>query len=174
MEALRKAHKNDAQKLNREVMELYKKYKINPMSGCLPMILQMPIFFALYQVLMRSIELRGAPFLWIKDLSQPDRLIMFKTPILLLGGELNLLPILMAIAMFFQQKLSTPANAGADDQIVQQQKMMAVMMPILFGFLFYRLPSGLVMYWLTNTLLTVAEQEIFLKKQMFHVEHSES
>ena len=174
MEALRKAHKNDAQKLNREVMELYKKYKINPMSGCLPMILQMPIFFALYQVLMRSIELRGAPFLWIKDLSQPDRLIMFKTPILLLGGELNLLPILMAIAMFFQQKLSTPANAGVDDQIVQQQKMMAVMMPILFGFLFYRLPSGLVMYWLTNTLLTVAEQEIFLKKQMFHVEHSES
>ena len=174
MEALRKAHKNDAQKLNKEVMELYKKYKINPMSGCLPMILQMPIFFALYQVLMRSIELRGAPFLWIKDLSQPDRLIMFKTPILLLGGELNLLPILMAIAMFFQQKLSTPANAGADDQIVQQQKMMAVMMPILFGFLFYRLPSGLVMYWLTNTLLTVAEQEIFLKKQMFHVEHSES
>ena len=174
MEALRKAHKNDAQKLNKEVMELYKKYKINPMSGCLPMILQMPIFFALYQVLMRSIELRGAPFLWIKDLSQPDRLIMFKTPILLLGGELNLLPILMAIAMFFQQKLSTPANAGVDDQIVQQQKMMAVMMPILFGFLFYRLPSGLVMYWLTNTLLTVAEQEIFLKKQMFHVEHSES
>ena len=174
MEALRKAHKNDAQKLNREVMELYKKYKINPMSGCLPMILQMPIFFALYQVLMRSIELRGAPFLWIKDLSQPDRLIMFKTPILLLGGELNLLPILMAIAMFFQQKLSTPANAGVDDQIVQQQKMMAVMMPILFGFLFYRLPSGLVMYWLTNTLLTVAEQEMFLKKQMFHVEHSES
>ena len=174
METLRKVHKNDPQKLNKEVMELYKKYKINPMSGCLPLILQMPVFFALYQVLMRSIELRGAPFLWIKDLSQPDRLIMFKTPILLMGNELNILPILMAIAMFFQQKLSTPTHAGADDQMVQQQKMMAIMMPILFGFLFYRLPSGLVMYWLTNTILTVAEQEIFLKKQMFHVEHSES
>ncbi len=174
MEALRKAHKKDPQKLNKEIMELYKKYKVNPVSGCLPMILQMPVFFALYQVLMRSIELRGASFLWIKDLSQPDRLIVFKTPILLIGNEFNILPILMAIGMFFQQKMSTPTHSGADDQMVQQQKMMMIMMPILFGFMFYHLPSGLVMYWLTNTVLTVAEQEIFLKKQLFHVEQSES
>lgn len=173
MEALKKAHKGDPQKLNREVMELYKKYKINPMSGCLPLILQMPVFFALYQVLMRSIELRGAPFLWIKDLSQPDRLVVFKTPILLIGTDLNILPLLMAIAMFFQQKLSAPPSSS-NDQMAQQQKMMAVMMPIIFGFLFYHLPSGLVMYWLTNTVLTITEQELFLKKEMFHVEHSES
>jgi len=172
IEALRKAHK-DSQKLNKEMMELYKKYKVNPMGGCLPMILQMPVFFALYQVLMRSIELRGAPFLWIKDLSQPDRLLVIKDSIPLLGNELNILPILMAAAMFFQQKLSTPPQTGSNDQMVQQQKMMAVMMPVLFGFLFYRLPSGLVMYWLTNTLLTLGEQELFLKKEMFHVEHSE-
>lgn len=173
IEALRKAHKGDSQKLNKEVMELYRKYKINPMGGCLPLILQMPVFFALYQVLMRSIELRGASFLWIKDLSHPDRLVIFKDSIPLLGNELNILPLLMAIAMFFQQKLSTPPQTGSNDQMVQQQKMMAVMMPILFGFMFYHLPSGLVMYWLTNTLLTLSEQELFLKKQMFHVEHSE-
>lgn len=174
IEALRKAHKGkgDSQKLNKEVMELYRKYKINPMGGCLPLILQMPIFFALYQVLMRSIELRGASFLWIKDLSQPDSLIA-KGSIPFIGIELNILPILMAIAMFFQQKLSTPPHTGSNDQMVQQQKMMAIMMPLLFGFMFYRLPSGLVMYWFTNTLLTLGEQELFLKKQMFHVEHSE-
>lgn len=173
MEALRKAHKDSPQKLNKEVRELYAKHKVNPLGSCLPMILQMPIFFALYQVLMRSIELRGASFLWIKDLSQPDRLVVFKDSIPLLGNELNILPLLMAIAMFFQQKLSTPPQTGSNDQMVQQQKMMAVMMPILFGFMFYRLPSGLVMYWFVNTLLTVGEQELFLKKQMFHVEHSE-
>ena len=173
IEALRKAHKGNSQKLNKEVMEIYRKYKINPMGGCLPMILQMPIFFALYQVLMRSIELRGASFLWIKDLSQPDRLMVFKGSIPFIGNELNILPILMAIAMFFQQKLSTPPQAGSNDQMVQQQKMMLIFMPILFGFMFYHLPSGLVMYWFTNTLLTLGEQELFLKKQMFHVEHSE-
>jgi YidC/Oxa1 family membrane protein insertase len=122
---------------------------------------------------MRSHELRGAPFLWIKDLSQPDRLMTFKGSIPLLGSDLNILPLLMAVAMFFQQKLSAPPAASQNDQMAQQQKMMGVMMPVLFGFLFYGLPSGLVMYWLTNTVLTVAEQELFLKKEMFHVEHSE-
>ncbi|MFA5147755.1 MAG: membrane protein insertase YidC [Candidatus Omnitrophota bacterium] len=173
IEALRKANKDNPQKTNKEVMELYKKYKINPMGGCLPMLLQMPVFFALYQVLMRSHELRGAPFLWIKDLSQPDRLMTFKGSIPLLGNDLNILPLLMAVAMFLQQKLSAPPAASQNDQMAQQQKMMGVMMPVLFGFLFYGLPSGLVMYWLTNTVLTVAEQELFLKKEMFHVEHSE-
>ncbi len=172
MEALRKAYKDNPQKLNKETMELYKKYKINPMGGCLPMLLQMPVFFALYQVLMKSTDLRGASFLWIKDLSMPDRLVVLNGHIPLLGNELNILPILMAGAMFLQQKLSAPPSSS-NDQVVQQQKMMAVMMPVLFGFLFYRLPSGLVMYWLTNTILTVTEQELFLKKEMFHVEHSE-
>jgi len=152
---------------------MYKKYKINPMGGCLPMLLQMPVFFALYQVLMRSPELRGAPFLWMKNLSQPDRLITFKASIPFVGNDLNILPLLMAVAMFLQQKLSAPPAASQNEQMAQQQKMMGVMMPVLFGFLFYNLPSGLVMYWLTNTILTVVEQELFLKKEMFHVEHSE-
>ncbi len=173
IEALRAAHK-DPQKLNKETMELYKKYKINPLGGCLPMLLQMPVFFALYQVLMRSIELRGAAFLWIKDLSQPDRLIAH---IPIFPNELNILPLLMAVAMFLQQKFSTPpkaASSGSSDQMAQQQKMMMFMMPVLFGVLFYKLPSGLVLYWFVNTVLTIVEQGLFLKPHLFHVEHSES
>lgn len=176
VEALRVAYKGNPQKLNREIMELYKKHRINPLGGCFPILLQMPVFFALYQVLMRSIELRGAPFLWIKDLSQPDRLIIFNFSIPWFGKELNILPLLMAVSMFFQQNLSMPkrtAATGMTDQYIQQQKMMAVMMPFMFGILFYHLPSGLVLYWLTNTLLTMAEQGIFLRKYLFHVEHLE-
>lgn len=174
VDALRETYKDNPQKLNREIMELYRKHKVNPMGGCLPMLLQMPVFFALYQVLMKSIELRGAPFLWIKDLSQPDRLI---ANIPIFPNELNILPLLMAVGMFLQQKLSTPprtASSGAVDQMAQQQKMMMVTMPLLFGVLFYRLPSGLVLYWFTNTLLTMVEQGLFLKKHVFHVEHSET
>ncbi len=171
---LRGTYKDNPQKLNREIMELYKKYKVNPMGGCLPIFLQMPIFFALYQVLMRSSDLRGAKFLWVKDLSQPDRFVVLNFQIPWVGNELNILPLLMAIAMFFQQKMSTPQKTSSSDQLAQQQKMMAVMMPVLFGVMFYRLPSGLVLYWFTNTLLTMVEQEMFLKKPMFHVEHSES
>lgn len=174
IEALRAAHKDNPQKLNREIMEMYKKYKINPLGGCLPMLLQMPVFFALYQVLMRSIELRGATFFWIKDLSQPDRL-MAHIPIF--PNELNILPLLMAVAMFLQQKFSTPpkaTSAGASDQMAQQQRMMMFMMPVLFGVLFYKLPSGLVLYWLVNTILTITEQGLFLKPHLFHVEHLES
>jgi YidC/Oxa1 family membrane protein insertase len=174
VEALRASRKDNPQKVNKEIMELYKKYKVNPLGGCLPMLLQMPVFFALYQVLMRSIELRGAPFLWIKDLSQPDRLI---ANIPIFPNELNILPLLMAVAMFLQQKLSTPpkaASSGASDQMAQQQRMMMVMMPVLFGVLFYKLPSGLVLYWLANTILTIVEQGLFLKPHLFHVEHSET
>lgn len=174
IEALRAANKGNPQKLNKEIMETYKKYKINPLGGCLPMLLQMPVFFALYQVLMRATELRGATFLWIKDLSQPDRLI---ASIPIFPNELNILPLLMAVAMFFQQKLSTPpkaASSGASDQMAQQQRMMMFMMPVLFGILFYKLPSGLVLYWFVNTILTIVEQGLFLKPHLFHVEHSES
>lgn len=177
IEALRETYKDNPQKLNREIMELYRKHKVNPMGGCLPILLQMPVFFALYQVLMKSIEIRGAAFLWIKDLSRPDRLITFNFHIPFLGNELNILPILMAVGMVFQQKLSTPKRAtpsGTADQYAQQQKMMATIMPLMFGVLFYRLPSGLVLYWLTNTLLTMIEQGLFLKKHVFHVEHSET
>lgn len=163
MEKLKAENKNNPQKLNKEMMELYKKYKINPLSGCLPLLLQMPIFIALYQALMKSIDLRGAAFLWIKDLSGPDAVpLPFTLP--LLGNSVNILPILMIICMVVQQKISSKATGGAvTEEQKQQQKMMLILMPIMFGFIFYNMPSGLVLYWVINTLLTVVEQAFILR-----------
>ncbi|MFA5092409.1 MAG: membrane protein insertase YidC [Candidatus Omnitrophota bacterium] len=155
IEALRNEYKNNPQRLNKEIMDLYKEHKVNPLSGCLPLILQMPIFFALYQALIRSVALRGAHFWWIKDLSSPDRLFVFKNSIPILGNQLNILPILMAIGMFVQQKISM-AKATGDS--AQQQKIMIVVMPIMFGVIFYQMPSGLVLYWFVNSILMLGYQ----------------
>lgn len=155
IEELRKTYKDNAQKLNKEIMELYRKHKVNPFSGCLPMILQIPIFFTLYQVLTRSIALKGAGFFWIKDLSEPDKLFLFPANLPVIGNEFNILPILMAIEMFVQQKFSMINASSAQ---AEQQKIMLIIMPIMFGFLFYRMPSGLVLYWFINSSLTMAYQ----------------
>ena len=155
IEALRKELKDNPQKLNKEIMELYKAHKVNPLGGCLPLLLQMPIFFALYQALIRSVALRGAHFLWIKDLSSPDRAFAFKNSIPFLGNQVNILPILMAIGMFVQQKISM---AKATGEAAQQQKMMSIIMPIMFGVIFYQMPSGLVLYWFVNSLLMLCYQ----------------
>ncbi|MBU4377244.1 MAG: membrane protein insertase YidC [Candidatus Omnitrophica bacterium] len=160
MDKLREEHKDNPQKLNKEIMELYKKHQVNPMGGCLPLILQMPVFIALYQTLMKSLELRGARFLWIKDLSMPDAVLLpFNLP--LIGDSINILPILMAGAMVFQQKFSTAKGAGQSQQQKQQQQMM-VIMPVIFLFIMYNFPSGLVLYWLVNTLLTMFEQRAIM------------
>jgi len=155
VEEIRKQYKDNPQKMNKEIMELYKLHKVNPFGGCLPLILQMPIFFALYNALMRSVALRGARFLWIKDLSEPDRLFTLPVSLPVLGNELNILPIIMAIGMFFQQKISSAASGGAS---AEQQKMMLIIMPVMFGFIFYRMPSGLVLYWLINSILMLLFQ----------------
>jgi len=164
MEKLKVQHKGSPEKLNKEMMELYKKYKINPLSGCLPMLLQMPIFVALYQALMKSLELRNASFLWIKDLSSPDAVrLPFTLP--LIGNSINILPLIMVAGMVIQQKISTKSTGGAvTDEQKQQQKMMLIIMPIMFGFIFYNMPSGLVLYWVVNTALTIVEQGAILKK----------
>ncbi|MFH1479537.1 MAG: membrane protein insertase YidC [Candidatus Omnitrophota bacterium] len=159
MEKLRKDYKDNPQKLNKEMMELYRRHKVNPMGGCFPMLLQMPIFISLYQTLMRSVELKGASFLWIKDLSMPDRAFTLPTTLPFLGDAINLLPILMIGAMIIQQKLSQGKAAQTE-----QQKMMTSIMPVMFGFIFYSLPSGLVLYWLTNTLITSSMQYMLLRK----------
>jgi len=163
MEKLKIQLKDNPQKLNKEIMELYKKYNINPMSGCLPMLLQMPIFIALYQALMKSIELRGASFLWIKDLSSPEAIpLPISFPII--GNTINILPLIMIAAMVVQQKMSTKSMGSAvTDEQKQQQKMMLIIMPIMFGFIFYNMPSGLVLYWVVNTILTIVEQKAILK-----------
>lgn len=161
IEKIRAEHKDNPTKLNKEIMEIYRRHKANPMGGCLPMLLQMPIFIALYQTLMRSVELKGANFLWIKDLSMPDAAFHMPFSLPFLGNAINILPILMIGAMILQQKLSQVKAAGGQ---TDQQKMMSSIMPVMFGFIFYNLPSGLVMYWLTNTLLTSTLQFSLLRK----------
>ena len=152
MEELKIKFKSDPKKLNIEIMELYKREKANPFAGCLPMILQIPVFFALYQLLMRFISLKGASFLWIKDLSEPDRLFVFNQNIPFIGNDFNILPILMAVIMFFQQKF-TVKPASSSPEMEQQQKIMTMLMPVIFGVLFYKMSSGLVLYWSVNSLL---------------------
>lgn len=145
--ALREKYRDNPQKMNIEVMELYKKYKINPLGGCLPMLLQMPVFIGLYQVLWRSVSFKGAHFLWIKDLSGPDRLFILPFFLPFVGNEINLLPILMIFVMAVQQKL-TAKNMGATDPAqMAQQKMMAVIMPFFLGAIFYHFASGLTLYF---------------------------
>jgi len=156
IQELQKLYKDNPQKLNKEIMELYREHKVNPLSGCLPLILQMPIFFALYQSLMRTVALKGASFLWIKDLSEPDRLIVLKNSLPLLGRDINLLPILMMIGMFIQQKI-TMVNSGSSEAN-EQQKVMLIVFPLIFGIIFYNMPAGLVLYWFVNSMLMLVAQ----------------
>ncbi|HEY5973630.1 MAG TPA: membrane protein insertase YidC [Geobacteraceae bacterium] len=138
MTALREKYKDDRDTLNRKVMELYKEHKVNPLGGCLPMVVQIPVFFALYKALMFSIELRHAPFyFWINDLAGKD--------------PYYVTPIIMGITMFIQQKM-TPSNMDP----VQAKMMLAL--PVVFTFMFLNFPSGLVLYWLVNNILTIAQQ----------------
>ncbi len=153
IKALQKKHQGDAGRLNKEMMELYRRNRVNPMMGCLPLFLQIPIFIAFYQALSEAVEMKGAHFIfWIRDLSEPDRLFSWTAALPFVGNSFNLLPILMIGSMIWQQKL-TPQTAAAPGQ----EKMM-LFMPVIFGFVFYSLPSGLVLYWLTNNLLTIFHQ----------------
>jgi YidC/Oxa1 family membrane protein insertase len=154
---LREQNKKNPEKLNREMMELYKKHKVNPFGGCLPMVLQMPVFIALYVALSKAVALRNSRLLWAGDLSSPDSVpLPFSLPFL--GDQLHVLPLIMVAAMVFQQKFTQVKMEGQDPAMESQQKMMAIMMPILFGFMFYTMPAGLVLYWLTNTVLMTLYQ----------------
>ena len=157
MTKLREQHKKNPEKLNKEMMELYKKHKVNPFGGCLPMVVQIPIFISLYVALSKSVILINSGLLWIKDLSSPDRVYLPMT-LPFLGDSIHVLPLLMCVAMALQQKFTQIKIEGQDPMMEQQQKMMAVMMPVVFGFIFYQMPSGLVLYWLTNTLLMASYQ----------------
>ncbi|KFJ42477.1 membrane protein insertase YidC [Francisella philomiragia] len=140
---LQETYKDDRQALGKKMMEMYKEEKVNPLSGCLPMLIQIPIFISLYWVLLESVELRQAPFIfWIHDLSMKDPYFV--------------LPILMGISMFLQQKLS-PAPADP-----MQAKIM-MFLPVIFTFLFASFPSGLVLYWLTNNVISILQQWIITR-----------
>ncbi|MCX8041518.1 MAG: membrane protein insertase YidC [Thermodesulfobacteriaceae bacterium] len=156
IQKLREKYKGDPQTLNKELMNVYKTHKVNPFSGCLPIIIQIPVFFAFYKVLLMAIELRHAPFiLWIDDLSAPERLYLGSLVIPYLGG-IPVLTILMGLSMFIQQKL-TPTTL---DPI---QNKILLLMPLFFTVLFVNFPSGLVLYWFANNLLSIAQQLITLK-----------
>jgi YidC/Oxa1 family membrane protein insertase len=154
MAKIREKHKNNKQEMQKQLMSLYKTYKINPMGGCLPMLVQIPVFFAFYRILPSSIELRHAPFvLWINDLSAPERLLSFsfKIPFMAPPYGIPVLTLLMGASMFLQQKMTPSPGDPA------QAKMM-MLLPIVFTFLFINFPSGLVLYWLVNNLLSIAQQ----------------
>lgn len=143
MTAIRERHKEDPAKMNQAMMELYKTEKVNPLGGCLPILIQAPVFMALYSVVLASVELRNAPWLgWIHDLSTPDTFLI--------------LPLLMAVSMFIQTKLN-PAPADP-----MQAKMMMVM-PLVFSGMFFFFPSGLVLYYVVNNVLSIAQQWVITK-----------
>lgn len=144
MQKIREKYKNDKERLNREMMELYKTHRVNPLGGCLPMLVQIPVFFALYRVLLGSIELRHAHFaFWLTDLSAKD--------------PYYITPLIMGVTMFVQQRM-TPSSMDPT------QAKIFMLMPVIFTFLFLNFPSGLVIYWLVNNLLTIVQQYFINRK----------
>jgi len=145
MAELQKKYKDDKERFNREMFALYKTHKVNPMGGCLPMLLQIPVFVAFFNILYTTIELRHAPFIgWIHDLSDKD--------------PYYILPVIMGVTMFIQQKIQPSAMDP------RQAKLM-LLMPVIFTFFFLTFPSGLVLYWLINNLLTILQQYVTIKLQ---------
>ncbi|MEO2082421.1 MAG: membrane protein insertase YidC, partial [Desulfurobacteriaceae bacterium] len=141
LEEIKKRYGKDPQKLQEETMRLYREAGVNPASGCLPMLLQIPIFFALYEIFLNAVELKGASFLWIKDLSLPD--------------PTYILPVLMGASMIAQQFLTPTANK-------EQQKIFLIM-AVVFTFLFATFPAGLVLYWFTNNVITALQNLVIMK-----------
>ena len=135
---------DDRQKMSQEMMKLYKDEKVNPLGGCLPMLIQMPVFLALYWVLMESVELRHAPFYgWISDLSVMD--------------PYYVLPLIYGVTMWFMQKLNPQPTDPMQARVMQ-------MLPLIFTFMFLWFPAGLVLYWVTNNILTIAQQYYITKQ----------
>ena len=148
---LQEKFKSDPKRLNAEMLNLYRTQKVNPLGGCLPMLLQLPIFWALFTTLRNAYDLRGAHWmLWVKDLSAPDSIAQIS------NISINVLPLIMGVGMFLQQKMMSVATD-------KMQAQMMYMMPIVFTFMFWGFPSGLVLYWLTNSILSMIEQYFVLK-----------
>ena len=153
MKKLQEKYKNNKEKLNKEMMELYRKNRVNPLGGCLPLLLQIPVFFALYSSLSSAVELRHAPFIfWISDLSQPD--------------GLGITPLLMGASMYIQQKM-TPQTAMMDST---QAKIMQ-MLPFIFTIFTFTFPSGLTLYWVTSNILSIAQQQIINRIKTPELQH---
>jgi len=161
--AIREKHKGDAQKQQQAMMELYKREKVNPLSGCLPMLIQIPFFFAFYKVLYVSIEMRHAPFFgWIQDLSEPDPLNIFTLFTLVPWDHpdflnLGIWPLIMGVTMFLQQKLNPPPADPTQARIF-------MLMPIFFTFILGGFAAGLVIYWTANNVLSILQQYVIMRR----------
>jgi YidC/Oxa1 family membrane protein insertase len=156
MDALKEKYKDDKSKQNSELMALYSKHGINPLSqlgGCLPLLIQFPVFIAIYDILRHSIDLRHSPFLWIQDLSEPE--MLFDIPYV--GIPFRVLPLLMGAAWFISQKMTPMSTAMGGENMKLQMKLMQYM-PIFFIYLFWSLPSGLVLYWTVSNVLSIVQQ----------------
>jgi YidC/Oxa1 family membrane protein insertase len=150
MDKLKEKYGDDPNKLNTETMGLYRKFGINPLGGCLPMFIQIPIFFGFYRMLQYAVELRGQGFLWVDDLSQPDTLGYVA------GVPINLLPVVMAISSFIQMKM-TPMTGDK----MQQRIMM--FMPFMFFFFCYNFASALALYWTTQNIFSIGQTWLMSK-----------
>lgn len=168
VKAVQEKYKKDPKKAQMEVMNLYRESGINPITGCFPVLLQMPFLIGMFYLLKSSFPLRGAVFIpgWIDDLSAPDVLFSWGQPLWFIGNEFHLLPILMGITMFIQQRFTSklPKDPSKLDDNQKQQKMMGNMMAVLFTVMFYNFPSGLNIYFMLSTLLGIGQQAWMMKK----------
>ena len=159
MEKLKELYKDKPDEMNKAVMEMYRKEGVNPLGGCLPMFLQLPVFIGLYNALLNAVELRHAPFaFWIQDLSAPDRLGDIQLPFVT-GAGFPILTLIMGASMLLQQKMTPTTTADP-----MQQRMM-MLMPVVFTFMFINFPSGLVLYWLVNNILTIGQQYLINRQE---------
>lgn len=162
VKAIQDKYKKDPQKSQMEIINLYRERGINPLSGCLPLLIQMPFLIGMFDLLKSTFELRGASFIpgWIDDLSAPDVLFSWKYPIFFIGNEFHLLPFLLGGVMFLQQRMMSPMPANPNEMTDQQrqQKAMGTMMTVVFTLMFYNFPSGLNIYWLSSMLLGILQQ----------------
>jgi YidC/Oxa1 family membrane protein insertase len=162
IQKIQEKHKKDPSKAQMEIMEIYRKAGVNPFSGCLPLLIQMPFLIGMFDLLKTTFELRGAPFIpgWIDNLTAPDVLFMWDYPFPFFGNEFHLLPVLLGGVMYLQSRISSnlPKNPAEWNDQQRQQKAMGTMMTVMFTVMFYNFPSGLNIYWLSSMLLGVAQQ----------------
>ena len=169
LKKLQDKHKNDPKKGQVEMMAFYKEHKVNPFGGCLPLIIQMPFLFGMFDLLKSTFSLRGAAFIpgWINNLTAPDVLFSWDYPLPFFGTQFHLLPVILGVVMFFQQKMASAQSKKSGpltDQQKQQQKM-GMIMTIVFTFLFYKFPSGLNIYWLSSMSLQILQQWYMSKRK---------
>lgn len=164
VQAIQKKYKKDPKKAQMEIMALYREKKVNPFTGCLPVLIQLPFLIGMFDLLKSSFQLRGASFIpgWIDNLTAPDVLFSWKQPIFFIGNEFHLLPIILGVVMFFQSRMSNPTAVKKDKSEMtdqeRQQKAMGTIMAVVFTVMFYHFPSGLNLYWLSSMLLAILQQ----------------